>query len=1203
MAENRPGDRPAWEHTERVLRAIRDVNRMIVDEDDPARLIDRACRNLTDNLGYHSVWIALLDDTGRTVTASAVSGFEAAAITRFGASLDVGYWPDCLQEAVVSDAVVTIADPLQQCPECPLAPVYEGRAGMCRRLHHDGKTFGVIVVSVPRPYVHDHEARSLFREVAGDLGFALHRIATAARLRAQERYLSTILTTTVDGLCVIDGQGRIVDCNDAFCAMIGYSREELLGMTAAAIDALETQEQIAARMQAVIASGAQTFETKHRRRDGRVCEVEVSVSYLHDPGGLFVAFCRDITLRKQAEAALREREVMWRNILIRIPQIGIALDTQARIVFANEYFLSLTGWTELEIIGRDWFEFCIPEPVRAEVRAVYDAALATGSAVSISNHENEIVTRAGTRRLVAWSNVVTQDARGQAIGVTCLGVDLTDHRRAEEQLCRNTMLLDAVRTAQSLYIEHGDPQSVFDALLRGLLQLTESEHGYLAEVIRPDDGGRGTRALAATGVDLSGFATLAGEPMIVNDLAGGLPGGGVVPDAAIISSYMELPLLAGGELVGVAGVANRPSGYEPEQARFLEPYLNAGAGLIDSLRARVRERQATVALQESEARVRRKLQAVLDPDEEIGELTLADLFDTEAVQAFMDDLYDLTGFGIGIIDRSGQVVISSGWQDVCRLFHRANPQTRRLCEESDAEQLANLTPGEFRTSYCKNGLRDICTPIVIGGVPVGSLCLGQFFYDVEEPDRDWFRDRARSFGFDAEAYLEAIDRTPRWSRQTVDRALRFFARFADYVSTLSHTNLKLARILDEQQRSEDERERLRTQLGQAQRLESVGRLAGGVAHDFNNMLNVILGHTELLLEDTPADSSQRGSLTEISKAARHSADLTGQLLTFARKQTIAPRVLDLNETITSMILMLRRLIGEDIDLIWRPGQALQRLRVDPSQINQVLANLVVNARDAIGRRHGTIVIETGMEHHDATSCAYHPELVPGDYVVLTVGDDGCGMDEQTQASIFEPFYTTKAAGEGTGLGLATVYGIAKQNHGLVTVDSAPGRGSTFRLCLPAFQGVDDRAAGPAADRGEVPIDGQETILLVEDEATIRGLTAIMLERLGYRVLAAESSAEALRLGQQHGDAIHLLLTDVVMPDMNGRDLAVRLGRANPDLKCLFMSGYTADVIARHGVLESDVAFLQKPFTRQMLGQRVRDVLAGSQATLGRLPAF
>jgi len=393
--------------------------------------------------------------------------------------------------------------------------------------------------------------------------------------------------------------------------------------------------------------------------------------------------------------------------------------------------------------------------------------------------------------------------------------------------------------------------------------------------------------------------------------------------------------------------------------------------------------------------------------------------------------------------------------------------------------------------------------------------------------------------------------------------------------------------LTARRQAEEEKDKLQMQLTQARKMESIGRLAGGVAHDFNNMLGVILGHCELALNRLPPSHPLHAGLLNIRQAAERSADLTRQLLAFARKQTVAPKVLDLNETVTGMLDMLRRLVGEDIDLVWQPGADLGLIRIDPSQIDQILVNLVINARDAIGD-HGKVVIETAAVTVDESSCSEQADTVPGDYALLAISDDGGGMDAEMLSHLFEPFFTTKELGKGTGLGLATIYGIIKQNNGFVHVDSEPGQGTTFRVYLP--RQATRTAEVPTTEPAKPVVPGSETILLVEDEPLILDIVTTMLDVLGYTVLPAATPGEALRVAREHAGEIHLLMTDVVMPEMNGRVLAKNLLSLYPGLRCLFMSGYTADVIANHGVLDEGVHFLQKPFVLNVLAAKLREAL-------------
>jgi CheY-like chemotaxis protein len=374
---------------------------------------------------------------------------------------------------------------------------------------------------------------------------------------------------------------------------------------------------------------------------------------------------------------------------------------------------------------------------------------------------------------------------------------------------------------------------------------------------------------------------------------------------------------------------------------------------------------------------------------------------------------------------------------------------------------------------------------------------------------------------------------------------------------------------------------------QAQKLSAVGQLAGGVAHDFNNMLAVIMGYAEMCLQSKTVDAGVKDNLDIILQAAQKSSDIVRQLLAFARRQSIAPKVLDLNETVENMLKILHRLIGEDIDLSWKPGAGLWPVKMDPSQIDQILANLCANARDAI-KDVGKITIETATATFDADYCALHKGYEPGDFVVLTVTDTGCGMSEDLLDHVFEPFFTTKEVGQGTGLGLATVYGITKQNNGYISVYSEQEQGTSVKVFLPRYSGDGDVLQTAAARKHSESCG--ETVLLVEDAPELLQMCRTMLKRLGYHVLAAHSPQEALQLSLQERKSIQLLLTDLIMPEMNGRELATKLSLAHPHLKVLFMSGYTANVIAHHGVLEEGVHFIQKPFTIKDLAEKIRETL-------------
>jgi two-component system, cell cycle sensor histidine kinase and response regulator CckA len=412
-------------------------------------------------------------------------------------------------------------------------------------------------------------------------------------------------------------------------------------------------------------------------------------------------------------------------------------------------------------------------------------------------------------------------------------------------------------------------------------------------------------------------------------------------------------------------------------------------------------------------------------------------------------------------------------------------------------------------------------------------------------------------------------------------------RVTERTAELTEANARLEQEVAERRPTAEALARTEEQFLQSQKMEAVGRLAGGVAHDFNNLLSVILGYGEILLSDSQVDEAARADIREITRAGERAADLTRQLLAFSRQQVLAPTVLDLNAVLAGMGSMLVRLLGEDVELRTLPGAALGRVLVDPGQIEQVILNLVVNARDAMPRG-GSLTIETANVELDAGYSTEHPGANPGPHVLLAVSDTGTGMDAETRARIFEPFFTTKEKGKGTGLGLSTVFGIVRQSGGTVWVYSEPGHGTTFKIYLPRTQ--DDRRPSVPAPAPDPSPRGTETILLTEDDTALRVLARVALVRLGYQVLEAADADEALLLAARYSGPIHLLLTDVVMPKVSGRELAERLAAVRPDTRVLFMSGYTDDTVVRHGVLAAGIAFLQKPITPQSLARKVREVL-------------
>jgi PAS domain S-box-containing protein len=397
-----------------------------------------------------------------------------------------------------------------------------------------------------------------------------------------------------------------------------------------------------------------------------------------------------------------------------------------------------------------------------------------------------------------------------------------------------------------------------------------------------------------------------------------------------------------------------------------------------------------------------------------------------------------------------------------------------------------------------------------------------------------------------------------------------------------------------------ERKKLEQQLRQAQKVEAIGQLAGGIAHDFNNLLGIIIGYSEIFEERLGLGDPLRPKAEQIKKAGRRAASLTRQLLAFSRQQALEPKVLDLNAVIADTLKMLRRLIDENVELVAVPEPALGRVSADQGQIEQIIMNLTVNARDAMPHG-GKLTISTSNAEMDDAFVRRNPGAVPGSYVVLSVGDTGCGMDHETQAHIFEPFFTTKGEGKGTGLGLATVYGVVKQSGGYISVESEPGKGSTFRIYLPRIE--EPVAATSCVDGGGEKAYGCETVLLVEDAHALRELARELLEAGGYTVLEAANGADAISLAEKHPGPIHLLLSDVVMPGMNGPELAGKIIGGRPDTKVLYMSGHTGDALPVRELLNSGAALLHKPFTGLSLATKVREVLGAAKPAPSTVPVI
>ena len=896
---------------------------------------------------------------------------------------------------------------------------------------------------------------------------------------------------------------------------------------------------------------------------------------------------------EMSENGLRESETQYRELVENANSIILRRNREGRISFFNEFAQRFFGYEASEIIGKNVIGTIVPDTDQAgqNLRHMIDDIGAQPNRYAVNVNEN--MCRDGRRVWIYWTNKPLYDAAGEVSEILCVGNDITDQKKAEEALRRERQRLEFVIAGSRLGTWEWNVQS--NVAIRNetwALQL-----GYTFEELKPDSYATWERLVHPD--DL-----VPAQQALANYFDGTTPDYDcefrmqhkdghwiwILDRGRILTrDHKGNPLLMFGTHTDITKI------------KHAEEKLQATNDLLSLF---IKNSPIYAFIKEVTATESRVLHASDNYQDMVGIAgsamagkTNEEIFRPELAKRMNADDWHVVSSGkilrleedlaarhftsIKFPIRLGERFFLAGY--TIDITERKQMEEELRKRENQLQKILEILPiGLWFADKDGNLLRSNPMGVKIWGaepkVPMSEYGIFKAWrLPAREPVKaeDWALVKSIRDGVtivDELLEIEAFD----GKRKTI---LNYSTPVLNDRGDIDGAIVVMLDISD--------RTILESQLRQAQKMESIGRLAGGVAHDFNNMLSVILGHTELALNTLDPRLPLVGSLQNIRKAARRSADLTQQLLAFARKQTVAPKVLDLNETVAGMLKMLQPLIGEDIDLAWLPDKASGLVNMDPSQIDQLLVNLCVNGRDAI-TGPGKITIETGTALFDKDDCAKHVDLVEGDYVLLAVSDNGCGMDQETRAHLFEPFFTTKKTGKGTGLGLSTVYGIVKQNNGFINVYSEPGEGTTLKIYLPLYTPKTTQTI--RIKEHESPTRGHETILLVEDEPMILEVTMAMLKPLGYTVLSAATPGEALGQAREHAGEIHLLMTDVVMPEMNGRDLARNMLLLYPDIKRLFMSGYTANVIAHHGVLDEGVHFIQKPFSMHDLSAKIREVL-------------
>ncbi|MCS7269785.1 MAG: PAS domain S-box protein [Gemmataceae bacterium] len=1030
-------------------------------------------------------------------------------------------------------------------------------------------------------------------------------------------------------LILTGADGAIRWWNAGAALLFGYTDQEMDQQPLTHLCPAESRDLMSQLLLVAEQRGAAERELELVRKDGRRFWGLVNVNPLEVGGQRrYGVAIRDLTERKRAEEALRRSEARYRTTLQSIGDAVIATDAQGQVELLNPIAEQLTGWSNRDAAGRpleEIFHIANEETLQA-VESPVRRVLREGVVVGLANHT--VLLRPDGRAIpIADSGAPIRDDQGNITGVVLVFRDQTAERFAQRRREAERRLLEQLARGLDLYqwleLLCREYQQLYPEALASVLLLEGERLRHAAAPDLPDEYNRSVDGVQiGPAVGSCGTAAYYNKSIIVSDITTD-PLWDIGRDLALrfgLLACWSIPIRGRkGEVLGTFAVYyRRPRAPTSEERTDLERWAYLASLAIVGHRDRE-------ALRESEEKFRLLAEESLAgvyliqddrfiyindaiaqiygaPREEILSLPLVLNVIAPEDRALVAENLRRRLVGETVKTRySFRVLRPDGTRRVVevmgrRILFRGRPAILGTALDI-TEQYQAQTALQERENFLRSLIRSID-----GVVWEADPRTFRFTFVSERAERllgyplqQWYdeenfwanhihpEDRERAVRFCQSATARGEDHHFEYRLVAADGRIVWVQDYVTVEKDEAGRVVRLRGIIVDI----TDRKRLEIQLLQAQKMEAIGRLAGGIAHDFNNMLTVILGYSQMLLQRLPADDPLREMVQTISDAGQRAATLTQQLLAFSRQTLVEPKLIHLGQFIHDMEKMLRRLIGEDIVLATASAGRLPPVRIDPGQLSQVILNLAVNARDAMPQG-GHLTLECSTVELDEHYCRTHPEARPGRHVCLTVSDTGTGMTSEVKERIFEPFFTTKELGRGTGLGLAVVYGIVRQNGGHIEVYSEVGHGTTFKVYLPAAP-EQTGTTQPVVE--DIP-RGHETILLVEDDEAVRGLAQTALQTYGYRVLLAADAMEALRVAEQHAGEIDLLLTDVVMPGMSGRELVEQLRQRLLGLKVLFMSGYTGDAVLRHGLVHAEVAFLQKPFTPASLARKVRDVLDG-----------